>query len=44
MTCYEQFDERKKKVLALFVDSYLKNNDSQHILGMVLCGSFKNDK
>lgn len=43
MICYEQFDECKKKVLDLFVNNYLKNNDLQHILGMVLCGSFKND-
>lgn len=40
---YETLDEQKKKVLDLFVNNYLKDNDTKHILGMILCGSFKND-
>lgn len=36
-------NNQKKKILDLFIDNYLKTNDTDHILGMILCGSFKND-
>ena len=36
-------NESKQRILELFVDNYLKNNDVSHVLGMILCGSFKND-
>lgn len=39
----EIVNEKKKKVLELFTENYLKNNDKNHILGMIFCGSFKND-
>ncbi len=39
----EIVNKKKKKVLELFTENYLKNNDKSHILGMIFCGSFKND-
>lgn len=39
----ETVNDQKKKVLKLFLDNYLRSNDTNHILGMILCGSFKND-
>ena len=39
----ENLNDQKKNILELFATNYLKNNDINHILGMILCGSFKND-
>ena len=36
-------NKKKEKILDLFIQHYLKNNDTNHILGMIVCGSFKND-
>lgn len=33
----------KKEIIKLFLDHYLKKYDTSHLLGIVLCGSFKND-
>ncbi len=35
--------QRKKDILNLFVNNFLQHNSNEHLLGMVLCGSFKND-
>lgn len=39
----EIVNDQKKKILKIFTENYLKSNDKNHILGMILCGSFKND-
>lgn len=33
----------KQAILNLFVDYFKKNNDTNHLLGMLVCGSFKNN-
>lgn len=38
-----KIDDNKKKILDLFVKKYLAKYSDDHVLGMVLCGSFKND-
>lgn len=43
MLTNSKIDDNKKKILDLFVKKYLDKYGDGHVLGMVLCGSFKND-